>query len=131
MRHRVVGNAVYRLPFDIQLGAVVTAASAPPYNVITGTDDNKDRHLNDRPIVNGAMLPPNSGRGDRYFGTDLRLSKVMRFGGGTLELMLEAFNLFNTRNYGGYIGNRRAVNFGQPTVALPPFQGQLGLRIDF
>ena len=131
VRHHFVGNAVYRLPLDIQLGAIITATSAPPYNIITGVDNNKDRNVNDRPIVNGTMLPPNSGRGDSYVGTDLRLSKVIRFGSGRLEVMLEAFNLFNTRNYGGYIGNQLAVNFGQPTVALPPFQGQLGLRIDF
>ena len=131
IRHRVVGNAVYRLPLDIQFGAVVTAASAPPYNIITGTDDNRDRNVNDRPIVNGVMLAPNAGRGDRYLDTDLRIGKVLRAGGRRVELMFEMFNLFNTVNYGNYIGNQKAVNFGQPTVALAPFQGQLGVRLDF
>jgi hypothetical protein len=41
------------------------------------------------------------------------------------------FNLFNTENLGGYTGNRLSTLFGQPTFALPPFQGQLGLRFDF
>lgn len=131
IRHRFVGNVVYRLPLDIQFGAVVTAASAPPYNIITGADDNRDRNVNDRPIVNGVMLPPNAGRGDRYVDTDLRLGKIVRVGGRRLELMFEMFNLFNTVNYGNYIGNQKAVNVGQPTVALAPFQGQLGMRLDF
>ena len=131
IRHRFVGNVVYRLPLDIQFGAVITAASAPPYNVITGTDDNKDRNVNDRPVVNGVMLPPNAGRGDSYADTDLRLGKVLRIGGHRFELMFEMFNLFNTVNHGTYIGNQKAVNFAQPTVALAPFQGQLGVRLDF
>ena len=131
LRHRVVGSLVYRLPFGVQLGALVTATSAPPYNVITGTDDNKDRNINDRPLANGAMLGPNSGRGDRYFDADVRLSKSLTAGRKRLDLIVETFNLFNTRNYGGYNGNRLAVTFGQPTVALTPFQAQLGLRFDF
>jgi hypothetical protein len=131
VRHRVVSNAVYRLPFNLQLGAVVTATSAPPYNVITGTDDNKDRNVNDRPVVNGAMVGPNSGRGDSYFDADVRVSKAITIGRGRLDLIFETFNLFNTRNYGAYNGNKLAVTFGQPTVALAPFQAQLGLRFDF
>jgi hypothetical protein len=41
------------------------------------------------------------------------------------------FNLTNVTNYGGYDGNMRSSFFGQPRFALPPFQGQLGLRFDF
>jgi hypothetical protein len=122
---------VYRLPFNLQLGAVVTATSAPPYNVITGTDDNKDRNVNDRPVVNGVMVGPNSGRGDSYFDADVRVSRAITIGRGRLDLIFETFNLFDTRNYGAYNGNKLAVTFGQPTVALAPFQAQLGLRFDF
>lgn len=131
VHHRFVGSVVYRLPFDAQLGVLVAATSAPPYNVITGTDDNKDRNINDRPVVGGVMVGPNSGRGDRFANTDVRVSKAVGIGHGSLTLMVEAFNLFNTRNYGGYSGNRLAVTFGQPTVALAPFQAQLGVRFDF
>ena len=41
------------------------------------------------------------------------------------------FNLTNTTNYGGYDGNMRSTFFAQPRFALPPFQGQLGVRFDF
>jgi hypothetical protein len=81
--------------------------------------------------VNGAMLRPYAGRADRYFDADLRPGKSVAVMGRRLELMFEMFNLFNTVNNGGYIGNQRAVNFGQPTVAFAPFQRQLGVRLDF
>jgi hypothetical protein len=81
--------------------------------------------------MNGVTIPPNAGRGDGYFDTDLRLSRVLRLAGRRIELMLEMFNLFDTTNYGNYIGNQKAVNFCRPTVALAPFQGQLGVRLDF
>jgi hypothetical protein len=87
--------------------------------------------VNDRPVIDGVMLPPNSGRADRFFQTDLRVSKAVSLGSRRLEFMWEMFNVFNTVNRGKYIGNQRAVDFGQPTVALAPFQGQLGARLTF
>jgi hypothetical protein len=78
------------------------------------------------------MLGPNAGRGDSFFNTDLRASKIVKLGQHRrCEVMFEMFNLFNSVNYTGYNGNMRAVNFGQPTLAMAPFQGQLGVRIDF
>jgi hypothetical protein len=132
VHHRFVANATYRLPFDVNLGTVVTATSAPPYNIITGVDDNRDRNVNDRPIVHGAMLTPFAGRGDTYFDTDLRLSKTVKLSGARrFEVMFEMFNLLNTVNYANYNGNQRAVTFGQPSLAMSPFQGQFGVRFDF
>lgn len=76
-------------------------------------------------------VPPNSARGDSYFDTDLRISKRFKLGTRQLEILWEMFNLFNTKNFGGYQGNQRSVLFGQPSFALAPFQGQLGIRFDF
>jgi hypothetical protein len=131
VRHRVVVNGTYALPLGIQLGGVLTASSAPPYTIITGFDGNGDRNVNDRPIVNGVMVQPNSARGDGYVDMDLRVGKSLAVGAGRLELFWEMFNVFNTVNYGGYNGNMRSVSFGQPSFALAPFQGQIGLRYDF
>jgi hypothetical protein len=131
-RHRVVVSSVYRLPFEIQLGTVLTAMSAPPYNITTGVDSNGDRDINERPIENGTMIPPFSARGDNYFSLDLRTSRSFGLGGNRrLEVLWEMFNLTNHTNYGGYDGNMRSSFFGQPRFALPPFQGQLGIRLDF
>ncbi len=131
-RHRVVISSVYRAPFDIQLGTIITAMSAPPYNITTGVDSNGDRDINERPIENGVMIPPFSARGDRYFTIDLRTSRSFRLPGERrIEVLWEMFNLTNTKNLGGYDGNMRSTFFGQPRFALPPFQGQLGVRLDF
>ena len=131
-RHRFVVSSVYRLPFDIQLGTIVTAMSAPPYNITTGVDSNGDRDINERPIENGTMIPPFSARGDNYFTIDLRTSRSFRLGGERrIEVLWEMFNVTNTENFGGYDGNMRSSFFGQPRFALPPFQGQLGVRVDF
>ncbi|MGH9383363.1 MAG: TonB-dependent receptor [Vicinamibacterales bacterium] len=131
-RHRLVVSGVYRAPFDIQLGTIITAMSAPPYNIITGVDSNGDRDINERPIENGSMIPPFSARGDSYFSIDLRTSRSFALGGNRrLEVLWEMFNLTNARNLGGYDGNMRSTFFGQPRFALPPFQGQLGVRLNF
>jgi hypothetical protein len=131
-RHRLVVSSVYRAPWEIQLGTIITAMSAPPYNVITGVDTNGDRDINERPIENGVMIPPFSARGDGYFSIDLRASRSFALGGARrLEVLWEMFNLTNTRNLGGYDGNMRSSFFGQPRFALPPFQGQLGVRLNF
>ncbi len=131
-RHRFVVSSVYRLPFDIQLGTIITAMSAPPYNIITGVDSNGDRDINERPLENGTMIPPFSARGDRYFAIDLRTSRSFRFGSARrIEVLWEMFNLTNSDNYGGFDGNMRSTFFGKPRFALPPFQGQLGVRLDF
>ncbi|HYU78380.1 MAG TPA: hypothetical protein VEK56_05305, partial [Vicinamibacterales bacterium] len=127
-------SSSYTVPrVDVRFGGIVTASSAPPYTVTTGFDANGDRRTNERPIgPDGKMIPPNSERGDDYFNIDLRISKLFRMGPTRrLELLWEMFNLTNAKNYGGYIGNQRSPDFGKPTYALPPFQGQLGVRFDF
>jgi hypothetical protein len=134
VRHRFVFSSAYTVPrIDVRLGSIVSASSAPPYTIITGFDTNGDRRTNERPLgADGRMIPPNSVRGDDYFNVDLRVSKLFRFGQTRrLEFVWEMFNLTNAENYGGYIGNQRSPDFGKPTYALSPFQGQLGVRFDF
>ncbi len=133
VRHRVVFSSSYRVPrIDVLVGGIMTASSAPPYNVTTGRDDNNNRTTNDRPIVDGKMIPPYSERGSNYFNIDLRLSKLIQFSQHRrLEILWEMFNVTNRVNYGGYVGNQRSTNFGKPSYALAPFQGQFGLRFDF
>jgi hypothetical protein len=128
-----VFSSSYKVPrIDVLVGGIVTASSAPPYNVTTGRDDNNNRTTNDRPIVDGKMIPPYSERGSNYFNIDLRLSKLVRLGQHRrLEVLWEMFNVTNRVNYGGYVGNQRSTNFGKPSYAMAPFQGQFGVRFDF
>ena len=41
-RHRLAANFTVDLPFALRLAGVVTARTALPYNVTTGSDDNRD-----------------------------------------------------------------------------------------
>ena len=128
VRHRFTGNLVYQLPFGFNAGAIVTANSAAPYNHTTGRDDNVDFVTNDRPT--GVRF--NSLRGSPLFLTDLRLTKTLVLDKTrNVEVMWEMFNVFNRANLSDYNGNERAATFRQARSVLPPFQGQLGVRLTF
>ena len=137
VRHRFVSNVIYELPYGIQVGGIVSTNSAPPYNSITGTDANRDGDNNDRL----AGISFNAGRGDRFFTTDMRVSKKFTIGRGTGEVLWEMFNLFNTVNFNNYQGNQSAApgqtaigiptGFGRPQQAFDAFQAQLGLKLRF
>jgi hypothetical protein len=138
-RHRFVFLGVFELPYGLQVSPVIQAASARPYNLIAGTDLNRDGLNNDRYIDpnTGQQVHVNAGRGDNTFLFDLRTTKFLSFGGGRqLGLFFELFNVLNTVNHGNlYNGNGRAANFRQPTGYIQsigyPRQLQLGARFLF
>jgi Carboxypeptidase regulatory-like domain/TonB-dependent Receptor Plug Domain len=137
VRHRFVSNVIYQLPWGFQVGTIVTANSAPPYNITLGTDANRDGDNNDRP----AGVDYNAGRGDAFFQTDIRTSKRFSFGRVSGEILWEMFNVFNTVNLNNFNGNQssaagqtatgRPTGFGQARQAFDPFQAQLGFKLTF
>jgi Carboxypeptidase regulatory-like domain/TonB-dependent Receptor Plug Domain len=137
VRHRFVSNVIYQLPWGFQVGTIVTANSAPPYNITLGTDANRDGDNNDRP----AGVEFNAGRGDAFFQTDIRTSKRFTFGRVSGEILWEMFNVFNTVNLNNFNGNQssaagqtatgRPTGFGQARQAFDPFQAQLGFKLTF
>ena len=137
VRHRFVGNVIYQLPWDIQVGTILTANSAPPFNITLGTDANRDGDNNDRP----AGVGYNEGRGDRFFQADIRTSKKVTIGRVSGEILWEMFNVFNTVNFNNFNGNQSAAagvtangiptGFGRPRQAFDPFQAQLGFKLTF
>src|SRR4029079_16284430 len=96
-------------------------ASARPFNGTTNVDNNGDGILNDRPVVNGVVIPKSAFRGTPT-------SEVAAFVEGriktsertTLLLRLEGFNLFN---HGNYLG-RGVTVFGNGATPADTF-GQL------
>ena len=126
-RHRVSAAFTVQLPWQIQAGTLVAARSKLPYNITTGADDNRDTQTNDRP----AGVGRNSGRGASLFQADVRLTKSLRMRGVGVELIGEAFNLTNQKNWTNFTGNQRAATFGQPTGGESTRQVQLGVRVDF
>jgi hypothetical protein len=80
-------------------------------------------------------LGRNTFRGPRYFNVDLALIKSIRVpwvvGAGDVQLRLEAFNAFNTRNLNNPVNNLIDPLFGKSTGALPGRILQFSARFGF
>jgi hypothetical protein len=149
-RHRFVLSGIFDLPAGFQIAPIFQMASARPYSILPDCvcDINRDGVNNDRdsvqPTVNDQVkLPINSERGDRFSQLNIRVSKFFNFGERRkLGLFFEAFNVFNTGNFGNQFQNvtgepdfGKPVNFfGATGFSEPigiPFQAQLGFRFSF
>jgi len=77
--------------------------------------------------------PRNSVRADMFRQFDLGLHKAFDLGRDQtrIEARIEAFNLFNTTNFGPANGNRSSSAFGTITSTSPARQIQLGLKFYF
>jgi outer membrane receptor protein involved in Fe transport len=112
VRHRVSLAAIFESPYSggsgsplyqralagFYLSPIVTARSGFPFNVVTGFDVNLDTNNNDRPV----MVGRNTGLGPMFFSTDMRVGRRIRFGADSpvgIELIFDAFNLFNRTNF--------------------------------
>jgi hypothetical protein len=127
-RHRLAANFTVDLPFALRLAGVVTARTALPYNVTTGSDDNRDSFpTTDRPFG----VTRNSGRGDPFWQGDVRVSRAFRRQGVRVEVLAEVFNLANHRNWIGHEGNLSSSQFGRPTAAAGAREIQLGVRVEY
>jgi hypothetical protein len=103
------------------IGAVATLASGLPYNIVTGSTNSGDtRATTDRPVINGAVIGRNAGRGDAIYDFSPFLERPISFTEGVrLDLRVEAFNVFNhpnfvgcSRTYGN--GPTPGAGFGEP-----------------
>jgi carboxypeptidase family protein/TonB-dependent receptor-like protein len=149
-RHRFVLSGIFDLPVGFQLAPIFQLASARPYSIFPscGCDINRDGVNNDRDSVNPGVddqhkLPPNTKRGDSFSQLNVRVSKFFNFGESKkLGLFFEAFNVFNTGNYGNQFQNvTGSPDFGKPInffgatgFSEPlgiPFQAQFGARFSF
>lgn len=144
-RHRLTLRGTFAAPKTIenkfarnvfggfQASYIFTYASRLPFNVLAGSDLNGDSTNNDRPN----NLGRNTGKGFDFASLDLRLSRRFRLTEKiNLELLAEAFNLFNRANFSVPnnvfgTGATPLATFGQPTAAFDPRQLQLGFRLNF
>jgi len=115
------------------LGYALSAASAPPFNVTTGRDDNRDGLALDRP----SGVTRNTGIGPALFVTDLRWYRDVRLNpekkdkSPMLTLSIDAFNVFNRVNYQNYVGALSSPFYGRAVATQPARRLQLGLRFQF
>jgi hypothetical protein len=149
-RHRFVVSGIFDLPWNFQIAPIFQMASARPYSIFPacGCDINRDGVTNDRESVNPGIddqhkLPLNDHRGDNFSQLNVRVSKFFKFRENMkLGLFFEAFNVFNTGNYGNQFQNTtgepdfgKPINFfGATGFSEPlgiPFQAQLGVRFSF
>jgi Carboxypeptidase regulatory-like domain/TonB dependent receptor len=128
------GNGTWRrIIAGFQLSPIFRYGSALPFNIVRGDDLNFDGNTNDRPPGVGR----NTGNGFDFASFDVRLSRHIRFAEHAgLEVIAEAFNLFNRANFqlpNGTIGAGATPSprFGQPNGAADPRQIQFGLRLSF
>jgi hypothetical protein len=108
-RHRISISGSYELPWRFTLGSWIQAASGRPYNITTGVDNNGDGSNSDRPVINGVVIPRNSGRGSSTYDISAFAEKAIQIRERmAVSLRAEAFNLTNHNNiYGrnGVFGN--------------------------
>lgn len=152
--HRLVASGIFVLPGNVEVAPLLQAASARPYTLFSGNDDNGDAVFGgsgeegiygDRLTVDGRQLPVNSRRGDPFFQLDLRVSRAFRLGDkGELRLLADFFNLTNADNFGNNYFNVgvEALHDPQPrglfgkqgevgSVVGIPFAAQFGVRMTF
>jgi hypothetical protein len=143
-RMRIVVSGVARLPWQIAVAPVFEYGSGQPWTQRLGYDYNVDGKTGDRaPGVDRFGQD-----GPRYSSLNLRISKAFNFSGVGIEVLAEAFNLFNTVNYdvtsidnaeftaGPTVTNPAAVykanpNYGNYSATLPSREFQLGVKVTF
>lgn len=131
-RHRLQLVNTAKLPGGFRLGFISSLSSGGPFNITSGTDDNRDTEVNDRP----AGTRRNSGQGPGFAKLDVRLGKewtLPKVDGRKLRLetVAEAFNVFNRVNLGNFVGNLTSPFFGQATSALDARRMQMSVRFRF
>ena len=121
-----------------QVSGMLQAYSALPFNITSGVTTVQGTA--GRPVVNGAFIERNAGRGPDFFNASLRVSRVFPVGDRLqLEGLVEVFNLTNRANVVTLNGNFGAgayptnpsSNFGQATAVGEPRGVQLGVRVRY
>jgi Carboxypeptidase regulatory-like domain/TonB dependent receptor-like, beta-barrel len=148
-RHRFVISGIFDLKWGFQVAPIFQMASARHWSVFPDCvcDINKDgvtfENRDSRDGNDQHSLPPNTMEGDGFSQLNVRVSKFFKFGEQRkLGLFFEAFNVFNTANFGREYQNvtgesdfGKPINFfGATGFSEPlgiPFQAQIGVRFTF
>jgi hypothetical protein len=149
-RHRFVLSGIAQLPLGLQTSAIVSVGSGRPFTPRAGLDLNGNGESGaDRarrnPLDPASRVGRHSETTQGHFNADLRLSRTFHTGGASLEVIAEAFNLFDTVNYvsvndvfgpGSFPDQPMTdasgrVTYGLYNKALPPRQVQLALKLGF
>ena len=157
VRHRMNLSLITQTLKNLQAQLNVNAATAAPYTILTGRDSNGDLIFNDRPDG----VERNSARGDGQLTLNAAFNYSFQFGkrGGALPpgiriinlngapqidtvaltgqprfrvgVYVQAQNLTNRNNYGGFSGSMTSYFFGQPTMVINPRKVDVGMQFQF
>ena len=139
VRHKFVFSGTADLPANLRVGMLLVANSGRPFDITTGSDDNRDGVENDRPLG----VTRDTGNGPGFVQADLRLSRTFKLYTGRLnedgdvtafrriELNVDVFNLLNHPNLTNTIGETSSPRFGQAVAAMAPRTVQLSLKFGF
>ena len=121
-RNRLVFSGFYLAPLKIQIGGVATLAGGLPYNLTTGMTNSGDTGATtDRPIINGAIVGRNIGRGTPIYSLDPFVARAFPLFTERvkLDLRAEAFNALNHANYVGFNGTYGTGLTAPATLGAP------------
>ncbi len=157
-RQALVASGAFLGPWGVTLGAVWTLRSELPWTATAGRDLNGDgfntdlvpgttRNAGSRDLDLAAVNAWRAGNGlaavtssqidsSRINIFDFRASKTIELGPARVEIIGQAFNLFNTLNLqaqygGGRVTNALSPNFGSIQTARPGTQGELAAKISW
>ena len=141
-RNRFVLSGYYTVPFKIRIGGIATLAGGLPYNLITGVTNSGDiGATTDRPLIHGAIVGRNIGRGTPVYYVDPFVEREFRIVRNLhLNLRAEAFNVLNHANFVSFngtfgTGTTAPATLGTPnygiTAQLPARQFQFSGRLSF
>ena len=133
-RHRFNGWLLAKLPYAIYMNNRVSAYSAQPTSRMCAFADSVSRAPTDRICSDGHIFQRNTRRKDNaFFSWDIRLSRPFAVSGGTMEAIVEVFNVTNSDNFRDPSNTARLFNFdGTLRSGLgEPRQVQVGARYIF
>ncbi|WP_246153471.1 TonB-dependent receptor [Terriglobus albidus] len=132
-RHRFEMLGTFHEESWWNLGLGVHVASGLPYTETAGIDLFHTGMLNARPagVSRNALQAAGAVSVDARWAHDLYFSRGKQSERRHLTFGVEAFNLTNRANFGGYVGNVRSSLFQQPTTAQPARRMQFSLRYKF
>jgi hypothetical protein len=156
-RHAIVASGSVLLPWDVTVGTVWSYRTQLPWSATAGRDLNRDGFASDlvpgttrnsgsrdlnldainayRAANNLATVGEDDIDSSRINIFDMRVSKAVRINGSRkIDLIAQAFNLFNSTNLqaqfgSGRVGNALSATFGRILSARPARQVELAARL--
>ena len=155
-KHSIVASGSVLIPGDVTVGVLYSYRTQLPWSATAGRDLNGDTFntdlvpgttrnsgsrdlnltaVNSYRMANGlASVSEGDIDSSRINLVDIRVSKALRFGDRRkIDLLAQAFNVFDTTNLqaqfgGGRVGNALSNTFGKITSARPSRQIELAIR---